>query len=107
MFKDIKDIIDSSKKIAITYHVSPDGDALGSALALLQGIRIYGKEAYVISKDIIGDNLGFLPYSLEITGEITKPVEKTDCVIVVDCGNYERISADLENFKGNIINIET
>ena len=37
MFKDIKDIIDSSKKIAITYHVSPDGDALGSALALLQG----------------------------------------------------------------------
>lgn len=106
MFKDIKDIIDSSKKIAITYHISPDGDALGSALALLQGIRIYGKEAYVISKDIIGDNLGFLPYSLEITGEITKPVEKTDCVIVVDCGNYERISADLESFKGNIINID-
>lgn len=106
MFKDIKDIIDSSKKIAITYHVSPDGDALGSALALLQGIRNYGKEAYVISKDIIGDNLGFLPYSGEITGEITKPTEKTDCVIVVDCGNYERISADLDNFKGIIMNID-
>lgn len=106
MFKDIKDIIDSSKKIAITYHVSPDGDAIGSALALLQGIRNYGKEAYVISKDIIGDNLGFLPYSGEITGEVTKPTEKTDCVIVVDCGNYERISADLEGFKGTIVNID-
>lgn len=106
MFESIKDIIDSSKKIAITYHVSPDGDALGSALALLQGIRNYGKEAYVISKDTVGDNLGFLPYSGEITGEIIKPKEKTDCVIVVDCGNYERISADLERFNGAIINID-
>lgn len=106
MFKDIKDIVDSSNKIAITYHVSPDGDAIGSALALLIGIRNYGKEAYVISKDIIGDNLGFLPYSEEITGEVVKPTEGTDCVIVVDCGNYERISADLNDFKGNILNID-
>ncbi len=42
-FHDVISIISKSKKIGITYHVSPDGDALGSVLALLQGIRIYGK----------------------------------------------------------------
>lgn len=105
-FHDVIKAIDDSKKIAITYHVSPDGDALGSALALLQGIKNYGKEAYVISKDLVSDNLSFLPYSGEITGKITSPLDGTDCVIVVDCGNYERISADLENFKGLIINID-
>lgn len=105
-FHDIKKAIDDNNKIAITYHVSPDGDALGSALALLQGIRSYGKEAYVVSKDLVGDNLSFLPYAEEITGEIVKPEEGTDCVIVVDCGNSERISADLDGFKGMVVNID-
>lgn len=105
-FHDIKQAIDNNNKIAITYHVSPDGDAVGSALALLQGIKSYGKEAYVISKDLVGDNLGFLPYAEKITGEVIKPVEDTDCVIVVDCGNYERIAADLQGFKGTIVNID-
>lgn len=105
-FHDIIKSIDNSNKIAITYHVSPDGDALGSALALLQGIRYYGKEAYVISKDLVADNLSFLPYSEEINETSSKLREETDCVIVVDCGNYERISAELEGFTGTLINID-
>ena len=37
--KDIsKDIIES-KKIGLTFHVSPDGDAIGSTLALLNGLE--------------------------------------------------------------------
>lgn len=105
-FHDVISIINKSRKIGITYHVSPDGDALGSALALLQGIRMYGKEAYVISKDLVSDNLSFLPYAEEITGEVLKPSKDTDCVIVLDCGNVERISADLKDFKGNVVNID-
>ena len=30
----------------------------------------------------------------------------TDLVIVLDCGNFERISADLSNYNGKIINID-
>ncbi|WP_055070960.1 DHH family phosphoesterase [Clostridium massiliamazoniense] len=103
---EIAEFIKSINKIAITFHVSPDGDAMGSALALLQGLRNYGKEAYIISKDVPADNLGFLPYTEEITGEFSKPVEGTEAVIVVDCGNYERISADLKDFKGKLVNID-
>lgn len=103
---EIGDFIKSVNKIAITFHVSPDGDALGSALALLQGLRNFGKEAYIISKDIPEDNLSFLPYTEEITGENSKPSKGTDAVIVVDCGNYERISAELEDFKGKLVNID-
>ncbi|SHK33680.1 phosphoesterase RecJ domain-containing protein [Clostridium cavendishii DSM 21758] len=104
--RDICKIILDFNKIGITYHVSPDGDALGSVLALLQALRKYGKEAYVISKDLVADNLSFLPYTEEITGEITSPTEDTGVVIVLDCGNEERISADLENYKGKVINID-
>lgn len=103
---DIIEAIDESRRIAITYHVSPDGDALGSALALLQGLITYGKEAYVVSKDSVVDNLSFLPCSKEITGDNIKPDGATDCVIVLDCGNFERISADLSDFNKTIINLD-
>lgn len=103
---DIGKIVTNLNKIGITYHVSPDGDALGSVLALLQSIRKYGKEAYVISKDLVADNLSFLPYTEEITGEISSPIDGTDGVIILDCGNYQRISAELDNYSGTLINID-
>ncbi len=103
---DISKIISNSNKIGITYHVSPDGDAVGSALALLNGLKYLNKNAYLISKDIISDNLQFLKSSNEGNGLVTVPTEGTDIVIVVDCGNFERISAELQNFNKTIINID-
>ena len=35
----IAEYILKSKKIGITYHVSPDGDAVGSVLALINGLK--------------------------------------------------------------------
>ena len=104
--KDIsKDIIES-KKIGLTFHISPDGDALGSTLALLNGLRELGKDSYIISREVIADNLSFLPLGEEINGDIPEPLEGTDMVIVLDCGNYERICANLENYDGKLINID-
>lgn len=94
------------KKIGITYHVSPDGDAVGSVLALLNGLKSLNRDCYVISKDTLSDNLQFLKSSEEVTGEITEPLEETDIVVVLDCGNLERVSANLEEFTGTIINID-
>lgn len=103
---EISKIILNSNKIGITYHASPDGDAVGSALALLNGLKYLNKDAYLISKDIISDNLQFLRSAGEGNGLVKIPTNNTDTVIVVDCGNFERISAELHNFKGTIINID-
>lgn len=102
----IANFILKGKKIGITYHVSPDGDAVGSVLALLNGLKSLNKDCYVISKDTLSDNLKFLKNSEEVTGEVVKPLEETDIVVVLDCGNLERVSANLEEFTGTIINID-
>ncbi len=34
--RDISRQINNAKKIGITYHVSPDGDAVGSALSIIK-----------------------------------------------------------------------
>ncbi len=105
---DILDKIKESNSIAITFHTSPDGDSLGSALGLLQGIRRLNKKAYILSKEPIPETFKYLPCSEEITGDVKKPIEGTECVIVLDCGNVERINAelDLENREYSLINID-
>jgi bifunctional oligoribonuclease and PAP phosphatase NrnA len=105
-FKAIKEEILKSKRIGLSFHTSPDGDAVGSTLSLLNALRYIGKDSYIISRDVISDNLSFLSLSNEIDGNITEPKMNTDLVIVLDCGNVDRISADLSNYKGKIINID-
>lgn len=104
--KDISIQINNAEKIGITYHVSPDGDAVGSALGLLNGLRALGKDVYLISKDIISDSLQYLKSAEEGNGETISPTKDTDMVVVLDCGNYERISADLKKFRGELVNID-
>jgi phosphoesterase RecJ-like protein len=104
--KSIKEEILKSKRIGLSYHMSPDGDAIGSTLALLNALRCLGKDAYVVSRDVISDNLSYLSLANEIDGNTVKPKAGTDLVIILDCGNVERISADLTSYSGKIINID-
>ena len=104
--KAIKQEILKSKRIGLSFHSSPDGDAIGSTLALLNALRYMGKDSYIISRDVISDNLSFLSLSNEIDGNTPEPKMNTDLVIVLDCGNADRISADLDNYNGKIINID-
>ncbi|MBE6042663.1 DHH family phosphoesterase [Clostridium thermopalmarium] len=100
--------IKKSKKIGITCHISPDGDSLGSSLALMQGLLNIGKSAYIISKEEIPETFYYLPYSDRINKDLNYVLEDTDTVIVLDCGNFERINADIDlnTKKYTLINID-
>lgn len=100
--------IKESNKIAITFHTSPDGDSLGSSLALMQGLHKIGKEAYILSKEDIPGDFKFLPCSERIDGKKFTVTPETECVIVLDCGDTKRINADLDfnNRDYTIINID-
>ncbi|EFG89605.1 DHHA1 domain protein [Clostridium carboxidivorans P7] len=103
-FKKIKE----SNRIAITFHESPDGDSLGSALALMQGLNKLNKEVYILSKEKVPESFSFLPCSEEIDGLKHEVINETQCVIVLDCGDVKRINAnlDFENRKYTLINID-
>lgn len=51
----------AAKKLLITAHVNPDGDAVGSTLALAAFLRGKGKTATVMIDDRLPKNLSFLP----------------------------------------------
>ncbi|KEH97906.1 DHH family phosphoesterase [Clostridium massiliodielmoense] len=100
--------IKDSKKIGITCHISPDGDSIGSSLALLQGLLKLNKDSYIISKEDLPDTFKFLPYSSMINESKGEVLPNTDTVIVLDCGNVERINfnSDITSRDYTLINID-
>ena len=53
--------INGVQRVAITCHKSPDGDALGSTLALCHVLRRLGKDAVVVTPDMAPRSLEFIP----------------------------------------------
>ena len=57
----VRSLLESGKRVAITCHMTPDGDALGSSLGLAEVLNNCGHHAVVITPDTPPKNLLFLP----------------------------------------------
>ena len=57
----LRAFINGVQRIVITCHKSPDGDALGSSLALCHVLRRLGKDAVVVTPDMAPKSLEFIP----------------------------------------------
>jgi phosphoesterase RecJ-like protein len=90
----ISKIIKKSKTFFIAGHVNPDGDSLGSALALSSFLNRIGKKAYVYCKDEVPTYLKFLPGTNKVKVK-DKETNIFDCAIILESMNFERM--------GNII----
>lgn len=66
--------IQGANSIALVSHVNPDGDAIGSALALKLGLEKLGKTVVPFCQDKVPDNIMFL----KGTGDYRRPEELPD-----------------------------
>ena len=57
----LTELVKNSQSILIVAHHNPDGDAVGSALALKLGLEKLGKEVTVSASGELGESLSFLP----------------------------------------------
>lgn len=100
-------LIDSSKNICITSHINPDGDSVGSVLALGMALKKNKcKKIYMIIDDEIPKELLFLPEIDLIKKE--NSVEELDLLIALDCGDIDRIAVSEKLIKTSkfVINID-
>ena len=84
--------IQSHQSFILAAHQSPDGDTLGSCLALRAALRSMGKDAVVACPDTTPKNLSFLEGIDTVTGKdgIEPPKE---AVIYIDCADHKRTGA--------------
>lgn len=79
----------SSRRIAITSHLRPDGDSICTSLALAFMIRQMGKTAVVVNKDRTPFPFHLFPDSRFIRiGQI--PPRTYDCVLLLECADVSR-----------------
>lgn len=109
MLNEIIEVIKKSQKLSISFHVSPDGDSIGSALALMHGLRKLNKTVNIVCKETVPEVFNYLFGVEEINKSTGKLDYDVDCVIVLDCGNVDRINfdtSDLYNRKYVLLNID-
>lgn len=85
----VAEILGGQGSISLFCHESPDGDTLGSALALYAALKQNGRQAQVICSDTVPVNYRFLPGARDIL----KPenAAKTDVAVAIDCADVERM----------------
>lgn len=68
----------------ITTHSNPDGDAIGSSVALALVLRKMGKEVTVIVPNAFDQYLAWLPGTAEVVDAALKPAEAAELVKAAD-----------------------
>lgn len=90
-------LLDGARRIVLTCHVSPDGDALGSMLALTHYLHRRGKEAVPIAPNAFPDFLRTLPGAADVRvydrheEELAPVVASADLFLLVDFNEVSRM----------------
>ena len=94
--KNIKQLLDSPKKIVIVPHKNPDGDAIGSTLALYHYLLKYNHNATVIVPNDYPSFLKWMPGDDRIlkhdshTSECNTLINEADIIFTLDFNAFHR-----------------
>lgn len=88
--------IKSADRILITSHINPDGDTIGSLIALGLGLLSIDKRVVMVSPDGVPPRYQFLPGSELVLTDIRG---KADIGIAVDCGSSNQLGKFAKKFQ--------
>jgi len=99
---EFRELLGAFRRVSIVSHVYPDGDTIGSALALYGALRLEGKQVELacVSRD--------LPFNLDFLSGFSKFKSKIDygdsLVVTLDCADISRARFDLS--AREVVNID-
>jgi len=93
-FEEIGRILREHQRFAVLSHVRPDGDALGSQLALALSLKQLGKEVRVWNEDGMLEKYSFLPRA-ELLTKPPSTSEVVDVAIALDTAIQNRLGTAL------------
>ena len=99
---ELKQILENPRRISIVIHRNPDGDAIGSALALQNFLKETGHQISVISPNEIPDYLSWLPaiHTVKVfdnqQDKVLKDLQNSDLIFTLDFNDFSRTGNELE-----------
>ena len=109
--EEVCDAIRKHNNFLLSAHIRPEGDSVGSLLAVQSLLTKLGKTAWVVSEDEFPDRLDLMPKDGWHTVREIKKLKKKphfDACVVVDCPNPTRMGSvqELIGRDTTIINID-
>jgi phosphoesterase RecJ-like protein len=100
----------AANDILITTHLNPDGDGIGSGLALLLALEAMGKRVRFLCPSPVATMYGFLPGFARITvcedEAVAKAMGRADVAISCDAGDIQRLGAVWQVPRTTFINLD-
>lgn len=94
--KNLCAVLKNAAEVAVFSHMSPDGDTLGSMLAVGLSLEKMGKKVLFYNQDPVPANLAFLPGAERITSVL--PSRWPEVLLFVDCADIQRTNLAPEIF---------
>jgi phosphoesterase RecJ-like protein len=107
-FETVAEFLSSGRRFLLTGHRNPDGDSLGSALALAQALAARGREARVVMRDRWSSSYDGMPGVADVVVSEALPPDWPsgwDAAIVMECPEAERPGFP-ELLSGTTVNLD-
>lgn len=106
-FKEVAEQLNNAQNIAVFCHVRPDGDAIGSGLALTVALENMGKKVVFCCEDEVPEKFLYIPAVKKVSHVL--PDSGYDLLVSVDCADTTRLgvfSGRYRSFKKATLNID-
>lgn len=105
MFKEAVKKIKKAKNVLVIPHIMPDGDSIGSSIALKLALESLGKTACIHNTDPLPEDIAFL--GKDHLSDANDFLKSADLIIALDSSDKSRLSMSFESISRlEIINID-
>lgn len=105
MIDSIVQLIQNGRTFLVASHENPDGDAVGSTLALALMLREMGKEVIAYNRDKVSQDYSYLPGFDMLTDQVDQHLS-FDVGFVLDAGELERAGSWIRGQSEKLVNID-
>lgn len=103
------ELINKAQFVAISTHIYPDADGIGSQIALTHALRELGKEVVCVNEEELLERYNYLdPKEVVMSAERFKaeyPKQNIDLFIIVDANNIDRVGSRVQKILENSQNV--
>lgn len=94
MFQQLCQAIETHRRFVVISHYRPDGDAIGSTLAMGMILQSMGKHVQLWNQDPVPARFAFLPNAGHILPVPSALPDGTDAFVCLDTGDLKRLGTD-------------
>jgi len=92
-WRPVIEAIEQAGSIVLTTHCNPDGDGIGSQMALYEALVSKGKQVSICNRDGIPRIFTFLTHAAQVQkSDWSSCPGKPDLIISLDCGSFKRLA---------------